>query len=131
MMDNGKTRILIAEDEHIVAMDLKATLKRLGYFVITTVSTGEDVIDKANAECPDLILMDIILKGVLNGIQAASRISEKQNIPIIYVTASTDKDTLFEAQKTSQFGFIRKPFDEMQLRHQIESALTKFRFMKN
>ena len=85
-------RILIVEDEAITALDLKYSLEELGYEIVDTVDTGQDAIDTAAETVPDVVLMDIKLKGDMEGIEAAEVIS-KWNISIIYITANTDKDT--------------------------------------
>lgn len=121
----GKNSILIVEDESIVAMGIKQKLNRLGYDVCNLVSTGEDAIKKAKEEKPDLILMDIKLKGKIDGIDAAKKIGENYNIPIIYLTAYGDENTLERAKVTEPYGYIIKPFKERDLRTSIEIALYK------
>src|ERR1043165_2125327 len=90
----SKTNILIVEDESIVAKDIQHSLKKLGYTVVGMCSTGEDAIKAAEETKPDLVLMDIMLKGDMSGIEAAGKIREKFNIPIIYLTAYADERTL-------------------------------------
>jgi two-component system, response regulator PdtaR len=116
-------RILVAEDERIVAMDLKQTLQKLGYQVTSIVNTAVDAIQKVEVEKPDVVLMDIMLDSLLDGIEAAHIISYKYNVPIIYVTAYTDEHTLNRAKATQPFDYIIKPYDENKLREKIESAL--------
>jgi two-component system, response regulator PdtaR len=116
-------RILVAEDERIVAMDLKQTLQKLGYQVTSIVNTAVDAIQKVEVEKPDVVLMDIMLDSLLDGIEAAHIISYKYNVPIIYVTAYTDEHTLNRARATHPFDYIIKPYDENKLREKIESAL--------
>ncbi|MFQ5560435.1 MAG: response regulator [Nitrospinota bacterium] len=99
-------RILLVEDEGIVALDLKESLVHLGYDVVSTVSSGEDAVSVAEETKPDLVLMDIFLQGKMDGIEAASLIRMRHQIPIIYVTAYTDPKTFDRAKKTEPSGFI-------------------------
>ena len=126
----SKTRILVVEDEVIVAQDLKATLEKLGYAVPGVVSTGEDAIDKAGRLRPDLVLMDIVLKGDMDGIQTARHIRKGLEIPVVYLTAYADDATLERAKITEPFGYLIKPFEERELRTSIEMALYKHRMEK-
>jgi len=116
-------RILIAEDEAIVASDLAVALTEFGYAVPATVATGEDTIERARALRPDLVLMDIRLQGAVDGIQAASSLREEHDIPVIYLTAHSDDDTLRRAMQTEPVGYLVKPFSMPQLRCAIEIAL--------
>ncbi len=118
-------KILIAEDENIVALDIKNSLTKLGYSVTSIASTGIDVMTQIEENKPDLILMDIMLKSSLDGIDAASLISHRYRIPIIYVTSSTDKNTLERAKSTKPSDFIMKPFDIERLQSAIEKVLKK------
>lgn len=120
-MENVK--VLIAEDEGIVALDLRYSLEALGYLVIGVVSTGQDAILKAEKFLPDLVLMDIRLQGDLDGIQAASEILSRLQIPVIYLTAMADKSTIQRANETKPSGFVTKPFSERELKAAIEEAL--------
>ncbi len=122
-----KIKIIIAEDEFIIAMDLKKILERLGYEVTSFVSKGVDVIEKAESEKPDIILMDIMLSGSISGIEAAAVIKRKFNIPIVYLTALTDEETLQKAKVTEPGAYLLKPFDERGLHSAIEIALYKAR----
>ncbi len=121
----NKTQILIVEDEGIVAKDLQAMLKRLGYHVPTTVGTGELAIQMALQNKPELILMDIQLRGGMDGVQAAAAISLQQDVPIVYLTANSDEATLQRAKATAPFGFLVKPFEERAIQAGIEMALYK------
>ena len=103
-------RILIVEDEAITALDLKYSLEELGYDVIDTVDTGQDAIDLAAEKVPDVVLMDIKLKGDMEGIEAAEVISDLR-IPIVYLTANTDTDTFEKSNIKGSYGFISKPYD--------------------
>ena len=118
-------RILVVEDEAIVAMGIKEKLEDLGHKVVDIVFTGEDAVEKALKVKPDLILMDIVLKGELDGIEAASKIRNRINIPIIYLTAYSDKEILKRARMTEPYGYIIKPFNNSELNANIEMALYK------
>lgn len=118
----GKT-ILVVEDERIIADDIRATLVALGYNVPHIASTGEDAIRKAVEIKPDLVLMDIILKGQIDGIKAATHIKNNYNIPVVYLTSHSDEATFKRARESGPFGYILKPFDERDLRTTIEMAL--------
>lgn len=120
-----KSKILVAEDESIIAADIKATLRKIGYNVCNVVASGEEVLQLVKQNKPDLILMDISLKGKLDGIQAAEIISEEFDIPVVYLTALTDNETLKRARITEPFGYLLKPFDERSLYSTIEMALYK------
>ncbi|RQD89898.1 GGDEF domain-containing response regulator, partial [Methanosalsum natronophilum] len=118
-----KVKVLVVEDEIIVAHDIKARLEDLGYGVTGVAITGEEAIEKAEYTSPDVILMDIALKGNMDGIQAAEVIHEKYDIPVIYLTAYSDDKTLERARVTQPFGYLLKPFDEKELRSNIEMTL--------
>ncbi len=119
-----RKKILIVEDERIVADDLKMSLERLGYKVSGIVSNGEEAIKKAEKLQPDLVLMDIVLRG-MDGIEAARMIRTRFNIPVIYLTAYADRETLEQAKITEPFGYITKPFEENGLYTAIELAVYK------
>jgi two-component system, LytTR family, response regulator LytT len=121
----SKTNILIVEDESIVAKDIQHSLKKLGYTVVGMCSTGEDAIRTAEEVKPDLVLMDIMLKGDMSGIEAAGQIREKLNIPVIYLTAYADESTLSKAKVSEPYGYIIKPFKEIDLHTSIEMAIYK------
>ena len=118
-------RILVVEDERIVARDIEKRLKKLGYVVPITVASGEEAIQKVIEIRPDLVLMDIQLKGELDGIEAAEQIRADFDIPVIYLTAYADEATLQRAKATEPFGYILKPFDEKDLQVAIEVALRR------
>lgn len=120
-----KNRILIVEDEGIVARYIADRLERLGYYVPTTVSSGTEAITAAKTEKPDLILMDIMIEGELDGVDTANIIRDKFGIPIIFLTAYSDSKTLSRAKVTSPYGYILKPFNERELHITIEIALEK------
>lgn len=116
---------MVVEDELIVADDIKTSLQKLGYDVVATVSSGEQSIAKAEQLKPDLVLMDIILKKEMDGIEAADIIVKRFNIPVIFLTAHSDDATLKKAKVSEPYGYILKPFDERDLLTNIEIALYK------
>jgi len=118
-------RILVVEDEAVTAMDLQSNLIRLGYTVPAVVASGEEAIRAAAEWSPDLILMDITLAGPMTGIEAADLIRTSQAIPIVFLTAHTDGETLGLAKKTEPFGFLPKPCGMETLMSTIEVALYK------
>jgi len=120
-----KIQILIVEDETITAMDLQKTLRNFGYDVPSIVSSGEAAIQEARQNKPDLVLMDITLKGEMDGIEAAERIYSRFNIPVVYLTAHADDEILRRAKITEPFGYIVKPFEDRNLKTSIEIALYK------
>jgi len=120
-----KEKILIVEDERVVARDIQNRLKNLGYSVCGSASSGEDAVKKTSELQPDLVLMDIVLKGEMDGIDAAGQIRERFNIPVVYLTAFSDEKTLQRARLTGPYGYILKPFEDSELRSNIEVALYK------
>ncbi len=126
----ANTQILVVEDEGLVAQDLKRTLEGLGYEVPAIASTGEAAITKAEETRPDLALMDIVLRGEVDGVNAAEQISNRCDIPVVYLTSHADNDTLQRAKTGEPFGYILKPFDEKELHSVIEMALQKHRKQK-
>lgn len=120
-----KPKILIAENERITAIDIKNSLHRIGYEVIEIVSSGEEVIRKVKEEKPDLILMDINLDGAFDGIETAEIISSKHDIPVIYLTAYSDREALQRAKITEPYGYLVKPFDSREIEIAIEMAFIK------
>ncbi len=123
----GKNRILIVEDERIIAEDIKRTLLNFGYNVLGIFSSGEIAIEEVGKLRPDLVLMDIMLEGKMTGIEAAARIKENFNIPIIYLTAYANENTLQSAKITEPFGYIIKPFEERELHATIEMAFYRYK----
>lgn len=123
---NGRIkRVLVVEDQRLVAADLEDTLRRLGYDVVGNVASGEEALVKANEVGPDLVLLDIRLAGVMDGIQAARIIRERMDIPIIYLTAYADEETVRRAMVTGPYGYLMKPFNERELRAAIDIAIYK------
>ena len=121
----SKINVLVVEDESIVSKDIQHSLKKLGYNVVGASSTGEKAVELAGSEKPDVILMDIMLKGNMNGIEAADQIKEAYSIPIIFLTAYADESTLAKAKITQPYGYILKPFKEIDLHTTIEMAIYK------
>ncbi|MDZ7954301.1 EAL domain-containing protein [Nostoc sp. DedQUE09] len=119
--------ILVVEDEIIVAMDIQNRLKKFGYSVMALADSGEEAIRKAADDSLDLVLMDIHLKGKMDGVEAAQIIHNLFNIPVIYLTANADESTLNRAKVTEPFGYILKPFKEKELKFTIEITLSKHR----
>src|SRR5512143_2901687 len=118
-------KILIAEDETIIAMDIQMRLENAGYQVVASVTTGEEAVSKALELRPHLVLMDIGLKGSLDGIAAAGKIHEQFDIPVVYLTSYSNKTTLERAKLSGPYGYLIKPFEEMTLLSTIEVALYK------
>jgi PAS domain S-box-containing protein len=125
LQDIGRPRILIVEDERIIALDLAGTLDELGYAVAGFATKGEEAIDRARQLDPQLILMDMRLAGALDGIRTAEIIRKQRDVPIIYLTAHSDTDTLRRAAESSAAGYLVKPFKSPELRCAIEIALHK------
>jgi two-component system, response regulator PdtaR len=117
--------IMLVEDEIIVAADVKNRLESMGYAVLGIIDTGEEAVEKAGELKPNLILMDIVLKGEMDGIEAAQNIRVTYDIPIIYLTAYSDEKTLERAKVTEPFGYVLKPFEDREIQSAIEMALYK------
>ncbi len=122
-----KSRILVVEDEIIIAMELAERLKSMGYEVLRIVSNGPMAIKTALDEKPDLMLMDIMIQGTMDGIETATKIRTMSDIPVIYLTANADPSTLERAKVSDAFGYLIKPFEEKELNTTIEMALYKHR----
>ncbi|HIH94162.1 TPA: response regulator [Methanosarcina acetivorans] len=120
-----KAKILVVEDQNIVALNLRNRLKNMGYIVPTIAISGEEAIRKTELTTPDLVLMDIMLKGDMDGIEAARIIKSRFSAPVIYLTACTDIGILERAKLTEPAGYISKPFKEKDLVSNIEVALQK------
>ncbi|MET0414330.1 MAG: diguanylate cyclase [Polyangiaceae bacterium] len=117
------TRILIVEDERIVALDLRGTLEEFGYDVVGLAASGAEAIEKAVATLPDLILMDIRLDGHIDGIQAAAAIHARVDVAVVYLSANADTETVGRALETAPAGYLAKPYNYRSLRTTIEVAL--------
>ncbi|MCC5665573.1 EAL domain-containing protein [Nostoc sp. CHAB 5784] len=126
----NSVNILVVEDEIIVAMDIQSRLRKFGYNVLGLADSGEEAIKKAADDSLDLVLMDIHLKGKMDGVEAAQIIHNIFKIPVIYLTANADESTLNRAKETEPFGYILKPFKEKELKFTIEITLSKHRTEK-
>ncbi|MEG4345374.1 ATP-binding protein [Microcoleus sp. A003_D6] len=117
--------ILIVEDELLIAKNLSPKLEKLGYKIADIVSSGADAIQRAGEMKPDLILMDIVIKGDIDGIETAAIINQELDMPIIYTTAYADDETLQRAENTGSYGYLLKPFKQRELHATIKIALSK------
>lgn len=121
-----QVNIMIVEDEKIVAADIRQNLTMLGYLVPSVLASGEEAIKKASEQCPDLVLMDIQLKGKIDGIEAAKIVQTRLNVPVVFITAFADEATIQRAKSTEPYGYIVKPFGKKELQSTIEIALYKY-----
>jgi AmiR/NasT family two-component response regulator len=119
------SKILIVEDEFIVAQDITMRLKNMGYDIVGVVDNGNDAIKKTGETRPDIVLMDIDIKGDIDGIDTAQKIYDLYNVPYIYLTGYYDLKTIKRAKKTEASGYIIKPFDETGLHAAIQMAVYK------
>jgi CheY-like chemotaxis protein len=120
-----RARIMIVEDEFIVADGLRVDLEEMGYEVSAIVSSGEEAIQQAEQDKPDAVLMDIVLRGEIDGIDAADKIRTGLAIPVIFLTAHSGQNALERAKVTEPFGYLLKPYDIKELRSTIEMTLYK------
>ncbi|MBD2776142.1 hybrid sensor histidine kinase/response regulator [Iningainema tapete] len=120
-----KKRIIIVEDEQLVADDLRETLEYLGYNVVALVASGEEAIVQVELIQPDLVLMDIRLAGEMDGVEASQEIQSRFHVPVVYLTANADRATLERVKATHPFGYVIKPFDERTLATTIEIAFSR------
>jgi CheY-like chemotaxis protein len=118
-----KIKILVVEDERILALGLKKKLENLGYSVTDIVASGPETLEKVSENQPDIIMMDIVLKGDMDGIETAAKLNETLSIPIIYLTAYADDEILKRAATTEPYGYILKPYKEKELKANIEMAI--------
>jgi len=123
-------QILLVEDEHIVAMGIAHELRDMGYVVPAIASSGREAIEQAEASRPDLVLMDIVLKGELDGVETTELLQERLDVPVVYLTAYADEKTLARAKTTAPYGYLLKPYEEKELRTTIEVALYKHRLQR-
>ncbi len=121
----SKIKLLVVEDESIVAMDIKHRAESLGYAVTAITPSGEEAIELVKKNQVDLVLMDIVLKGEMDGIEAAQKIHDAFDIPVLYLTAYSDEETLKRAKITEPFGYIIKPFEDRELHSAVEIAIYK------
>ena len=125
-----KATILIVEDKFIVAEDIAKTLQKLGYEVQEPLMSGEEALELCKTFRPDIVLMDIQLKGTLDGVETAKKLRELYDLPVIYLTAHSDDATLHRASSTEPLGYLLKPFEERQLYTTVELALNTRRAEK-
>lgn len=118
-------QILIVEDEVLIALGIQKKLEKFGYFVTGIASSGEAALAKAIELRPDLVLMDIVIQGRLDGIEAAKRIQEQFDTPVVYLTAYSDQEHLHRAKTTEPFGYLLKPFNDRELEITLELAFSK------
>jgi PAS domain S-box-containing protein len=122
---NGKVRILIVEDEGIIAEATSKRLQKLGYIVTGIAASGEKALQKTKDDPPDLVLMDIKLSGKMTGIEAALLIRNAHQIPVVYLTAFADAETMEKIKSTESWSFLVKPFNDRELHETVETALYK------
>src|SRR5580700_8948721 len=123
----SKSRIMLVEDENVVAADIQECVKGLGYQVVGAAATGAEALRLAVTTMPDLVLMDIKLKGPLDGIDVAAALYDQLSIPVVYLTAHADAGILDRARQTAPAGYVLKPFDDRTLRTAIEIAFDRHR----
>lgn len=126
----NRSRILIVEDESIVAEDLKTVLEKLGYEVIGIMADSDRAVAEASAAKPDMVLMDIALPGTMDGVELAVHLRRRHHLPILFLTAHSDESTLARAKAADPFGYVIKPFEEQSLRSTLEMALNKVQMEK-
>jgi PAS domain S-box-containing protein len=126
----GNKKVLVVEDEIAIAEEIIDRLEGLGFDVSGTASSGEDAIKKAEEVRPDLVLMDIKLEGAMDGVEAAGQIHTRFGVPVVYLTAHSDRKTLERAKVTEPFGYITKPFEDRDLKIGVEIALYKHEMEK-
>ena len=121
----SRTRILIVEDEPIVSRDIQDTIVSFGYEVAATASSGEEAVKKAAEWTPDLVLMDIVLKGDMDGVEAAACIQAQRNVLVVYMSAHSEIEILDRAKLICPYGYVMKPFTERELAMAIEVTLAR------
>lgn len=119
----SKYRLLIVEDDRIISSDLTSSLSDLGYEIIGVAVSGEEAIKAAAKDKPDLVIMDVVLKGSIDGIKAAAHITSQYGVPVVYLTSQSDRATIARAKETGPFGYIMKPYDVKDMGTTIEMAL--------
>jgi len=121
----AEPNVMIVEDEAIIARDLRGKLGQLGYNVTMVADNGEDAVRAANEVRPDIVLMDIMLGGGMDGIEAAGNMQSSLDVPVIYLTAFSDDLTVSRARHTRPYGYLLKPYDEKSLQISIDMALAR------
>ena len=117
------SKILVVDDEAIITMQLEERLTALGYEVVGMAASGEESVEKARRLAPDIVLMDIVMPGRMNGIEAAKQISAELAIPVVFVTSYADDAIIEKAKEARPYGYIVKPFNELEIKAAIEVAL--------
>lgn len=125
MMPDHHARLLVVEDERIVALNLQQRLRTLGYEVAAVASSGAEAIEHAQRLAPDLVLMDIRIEGDLDGIETATRINSQRRVPVVYLTAHSEESTIERARQTAPYGYLLKPFSEREMHATIQMALAR------
>lgn len=120
-------KIFVVEDEAIVSKDIQVCLKKIGYDVTGAFSSGEKTIEALESQQPDIILMDIMLSGKMSGVDTSAYVKENYGIPVVFLTAYADEKTISKAKVTEPYGYVIKPFKEIDLRTSIEMALYKYK----
>ena len=126
-----KSKIMIVEDEAIAALDIQIMLEELGYNTTDPIPTGEEAIAKINELNPDLVLMDISLDGLFNGIETAEKIKNAHHLPVVFLTAHADLSTMKDADRIKPYGYLIKPVNKNDLRLTISSALQRAKIEKS
>ena len=124
-MKESLVSILIVEDELIVAEDLRRRLQGMGYEVRGVVTSGDEAIRRVGESHPDLVVMDISLRGDMDGVEAAHRIREQYGTPVVYITGHGDPDTLQRAKSTPGFAFVLKPVEDREMQYILEMVLKR------
>ena len=128
--NGNRPKILVVEDEQVTALDLQRSLTGLGYEVTAVTHSGQKALQLTEQFCPDLVLMDIQLKGTVDGISAANQIRDRWQIPVVFVTANANNETLARAQATGAYGYLVKPFRPRELNATILVALHQHRLAR-
>jgi len=121
-----RTQILIVEDERIIALEMRHKLESMGYDVSAIVSSGEEAVRMAEELHPDLVLMDIVLQGEMDGVEAAGQIRTRFDIPVVYVTANVSDARLEDIARSEPFGCLLKPFEDMELQAAVKMAVYRY-----
>jgi CheY-like chemotaxis protein len=122
----AEARILVVEDESIISLQIRTMLRSMGYSICGKASSGQEAIDKAGETRPDLILMDVILKESMDGIEAARQIRARFGIPVIFISGCADNETLQRARREGHFAYLTKPFTERGLDSTIKMTIQKY-----
>jgi len=119
--------VMVVEDEALIAADIRESLESMGYGVRSVVASGEEAVARAGQERPDLVLMDIVLRDEMNGIEAAERIGAQCDIPVVFLSSNTNAEFIERSKAVAPFGYLVKPFEDQELRATIEMALVRHR----